>query len=723
MSIRLKRFKHMRSFLLSLYCLLLFSVAGAQAQSVAVYNGGVTRLGRYLELFSDSSNTMDVAQVSRMPFVRTAQKETPNFDFTTATCWVRFRMTNRTMSSRPVLQVEYPLLDSLVLFKKVADGNFERVSMTGAAMPFAARDYPAVNFVFNLPIEQGETEEFYLKVNATGQVILPLSLIPRHTVSEETNTRNLLTGGYLGVLLVMAFYNLFIFFSIKERSYAYLIIYIIFIGLSQLMLTGYGHYLLFPESPRLHTFFIIGFPAIAGVAAILFIRSFLEINRNTNKKANFVLLSVAVLYILALLLRLMNFTMLSSRTVDVAGLVGAIAVYAIVIPMVARGSRPATFLLISWTLFIVGLVLFIMRNFNLLPFNMVTSYTMQMGTAAMVALLAIAIADKLNVLEKERKLAQMQSLAQAMENERIIREQNADLEEKVAARTNELAKAFENLKHTQTQLVEQEKMASLGQLTAGIAHEINNPINFVTSNVKPLQRDIDIVLEGFEKAAALALSGEAARQPELMTALREEMDFDYLREEIGFLLKGIHEGSDRTAEIVKGLRIFSRVDESDLKRTNILDGLDSTAIIVNTLLNNRIKLEKNYEPIPMIECYPGKLNQVFLNIISNGIYAVNKRWGEQAGGVITVATSVQDDHVRISIADNGTGMDEETRRKLFDPFFTTKDVGEGTGLGMSIAYNIIRRHNGNINVHSKEGAGTEFVIDLPILQPTLSTQN
>lgn len=717
----MKRYHPFR--LLSLLLLLLAAMPGNAQPAPAVFDGQAMRIGKHLEIFSDSSRAMNIEAIAQMRFSPSG-KETPNFDFSRATCWLRFRLSNQHTFSQPYLQVEYPLLDSLVLYRKLATGGFERLSKVGMALPFKERDYPSVNFILNLPVPRGATEEFYLKVNSTGQVILPLTVLPRHQISAETNTRNLITGGYIGVLLVMIVYNLFIYFSIRERSYIHLVIYIIFIGLSQLMLSGYGLYLLFPEDPALHHFFIIGFPAISGITAILFIRSFLEIDGASRPVANRVLLGIAFLYGLAPVLRLLGWDMLSSRNIDVAGLLGAVAVYVIVIPMALRRSRPAIFLLISWTLFIIGLVLFIMRNFNLLPFNIVTSYTMQMGTAAMVALLAIAIADKLNVLEKERKLAQQQALEQARENERIIREQNVMLEEKVTARTAELAEAFDDLKHTQAQLVEQEKMASLGQLTAGIAHEINNPINFVTSNVRPLQRDIDILLDGFDRTAAIALSGEAVQRPEVIAKLREEMDFDYLKEEIGFLLKGIHEGSERTAEIVKGLRIFSRVDESDLKKTNILDGLDSTAIIVNTLLNNRIVLQKNYAPIPLIECYPGKLNQVFLNIISNGIYAVNKQWGERPGGQITITTTaLNNDYVRVAIADNGIGMDEETKRKLFEPFFTTKEVGEGTGLGMSIVYNIIRRHNGNIYVHSEPGKGTEFVIDLPILQPTLPSEN
>ena len=195
---------------------------------------------------------------------------------------------------------------------------------------------------------------------------------------------------------------------------------------------------------------------------------------------------------------------------------------------------------------------------------------------------------------------------------------------------------------------------------------------------------------------------------------KEELDFDYLTSEIRHLIKGINDGASRTAEIVKGLRFFSRLDEDDLKKADLNEGLESTLAIANNLLNNKIKIIKEFNDLPKVECYPGKLNQLFLNIITNAIYAIQKRFGEKAGGEIAIITSCDEKNVFIKIKDNGTGMDAQTQKKVFEPFFTTKDVGEGTGLGMSIAYNIMKKHNGMINVDSVPGEGTEFILQIPI---------
>ena len=310
-----------------------------------------------------------------------------------------------------------------------------------------------------------------------------------------------------------------------------------------------------------------------------------------------------------------------------------------------------------------------------------------------------------------------------------MREQNVILEQKVEERTHELNesnqtlnKTLVDLKEAQSQLVESEKMASLGQLTAGIAHEINNPINFVTSNINPLRRDIDMMMGALAVIEEVGLSDmPATEKQKKIEEYKEELDFEYLNIEIKHLMKGIAEGASRTAEIVKGLKIFSRLDEDDLKKADLNEGLESTMVIANNLLNNRIKVIKNYGDLPKVECYAGKLNQVFLNIISNGVYAVQKQFGDKEGGEITITTTNDDEKVYIKIKDNGIGMDAQTQKKIFEPFFTTKDVGEGTGLGMSIAYNTLKKHHGQIIVNSAPGEGTEFILEIPIIFNTKAT--
>jgi two-component system, NtrC family, sensor kinase len=200
-----------------------------------------------------------------------------------------------------------------------------------------------------------------------------------------------------------------------------------------------------------------------------------------------------------------------------------------------------------------------------------------------------------------------------------------------------------------------------------------------------------------------------------ISQLKKELDTKYLITEMNSLLQGIEDGALRTAEIVKGLRNFSRIDESGLKIANIHDGLDSTITLLNNTLKNKIKIVREYGNLPQVECFPGKLNQFFMNVINNAAQAIFAKKNMQEEGVIHIKTYFDQKNVYVSIRDNGIGMSEETKRRVFEPFFTTKDVGEGTGLGLSIGYSIIESHSGNIQVESQEGVGTEFLLTLPIV--------
>lgn len=272
----------------------------------------------------------------------------------------------------------------------------------------------------------------------------------------------------------------------------------------------------------------------------------------------------------------------------------------------------------------------------------------------------------------------------------------------------ELSSTLENLKQTQSQLVQSEKMASLGQLTAGVAHEINNPINFVSAGIDSLAtnyEDLSLIIKKYNQISPDSDNTELFKEIDL---LKKELEMDYLLEEIPELLNSIKSGANRTTEIIKSLRNFTRLDEDQLKKADVNEGLDSTLIILRNQMTNRIEVVREYGDLPPINCYPGQLNQVFMNILNNAIQAIDKE------GRICIQTMQNDRHVIVKIRDSGKGMSEELQKRIFDPFFTTKDVGEGTGLGLSISYGIIEKHQGKIEVNSTAGEGTEFIIELPL---------
>ena len=271
----------------------------------------------------------------------------------------------------------------------------------------------------------------------------------------------------------------------------------------------------------------------------------------------------------------------------------------------------------------------------------------------------------------------------------------------------DLNQTHEALKSTQLKLVEAEKMASLGQLTAGIAHEINNPVNFISGNLHPLREDVQEVMDLLQLYEQTAV--EAGLEQQLRTALDKSKALQSadIRTEIRELLDGIEEGANRTTEIVQGLRTFARMDGGAPQIFDVHQGIDSTLALLKNQLTG-IEVIRDFGSLPPLEGYPGKMNQVFMNLFSNAIQAM------PGGGWLRIRTrQTTGRQVEIQIQDTGTGIPEEIRQKIFDPFFTTKQVGEGTGLGLSISLGIIKLHNGDIRLESEPGQGTTVSLILP----------
>jgi signal transduction histidine kinase len=273
--------------------------------------------------------------------------------------------------------------------------------------------------------------------------------------------------------------------------------------------------------------------------------------------------------------------------------------------------------------------------------------------------------------------------------------------------------ANERLRVTQAQLVQKEKMAGIGQLAAGVAHEINNPLGFILSNFETLEEYISFIRELMEKYDALAITDEAINK------FKQSHDYDFIVNDIYEIIEDTSAGLNRVKEIIKSLRSFSRIDAfKEFVKYNVNEGIEETLIIAKNEYKYVATIEKNLGDIPDIEAYAGEINQVILNIIINAVHAIKSNEDNIDHGLIKIKTElVNDEYVLLSITDNGCGMDKETKSKIFDPFFTTKDVGVGTGLGLSITYDIIaNKHNGTLQVESYKDVGTTISIGLPLKQ-------
>jgi signal transduction histidine kinase len=346
----------------------------------------------------------------------------------------------------------------------------------------------------------------------------------------------------------------------------------------------------------------------------------------------------------------------------------------------------------------------------------------------------------LRIENKERELIEQElrrSAKQLQLQAEQLQEYSQALELKVAERTQELSSKnsqlqglLEKLHRTQVQMVQTEKMSCLGQLVAGVAHEINNPVNFIHGNVTYVDtyaQDLLRVVQAYQT--------HYPNPPETLQTTLDDVELGFLREDLGKLLQSIKVGTARIRQIVLSLRNFSRLDESEFKAVDLHEGIDSTLLILQHRLKPKpespgIEVIKEYSQLPMVECYPGQLNQVFINLLTNAIDVLEESAQQQRKdgqsvqpSRIWISTQVKaENRVQITITDNGSGMSETVRSHIFDPFFTTKPIGKGTGLGLSVSYQIVtEKHKGTMWCDSTT-EGSKFVIEIPIyqLEPTLT---
>lgn len=710
-----------RSFLLtsSLFIALALLVVEGRCGPTArptnefVYTGGDCSpyLGKHIFILKDQHAAFNMAEVEGSSDFVPSTSDIPDLGLGPEAYWAKIDVWNASDHRKFFIHISQSEIDELDIYQAGPGSRPVHIVHAGSTRKLDLRTQPSSELAFPLNVPEDSRVTLFIRVKSNKPLRLPITMESPSGFSAGQQNRSLFVGGYLGIMLVMALYNLFLFCFTREKAYGTYVTYILSVGFTQMAFLGLLSYSIFRDLPWLSSHSPLYLTALTVAVAGEFMIGFIHVKDHYPRAVRAMRWFYLVLAI-GVGMDLLGSHIAAYQLLQASAGIFAIVQLVVIASIAIKGSRPARYFLLAWIAFLLGIIVFILKDVGILPYNDLTRFAMTIGSTVEVALLSFGLADKINILRREKERSQAAALELAHENERIIVEQNVMLEGKVTERTRALQESNDHLKRTQSQLVNAEKMASLGQLTAGIAHEINNPLNFISSSIQPLKRDLFELKQVLDAYREARTSGQGLDQ---VAILEERIGVDFTVKEVQEILASMETGASRTSEIVRGLRTFSRLDEDDLKMANVNEGIRSTLVVLGPQLKHAVKVELDLPDMPQVECYPGKLNQVFMNILNNAVFAASKHHPNQ-GGTVSVSTRQDEQNIVIAITDNGMGMDETTKNRLFEPFFTTKDVGEGTGLGLSIAMSIMQDHQGSIQVASTPGAGCTFTLTLPVRQ-------
>ncbi len=670
-----------------IFCFLILVSSYTSSQSIAVYDGDES-LPK--EIIKDSNDFILLSN----HFINLGLCNKSKYFLVTAI-----------YNSQFAISIENPLLDSVVFF---AIENSKLNSVKSIKLGYSQ----------TLINEMG-VDSLLIQVRSKTPIIAPFSFKRIEQIQKDNNEIENFFFFFIGIMLSVLLYNVFIYLSTKDLIYLIYVFFVLILLLTQLCLFGQLE-LFLKNRVQYHSEWVLFFGASSGLITVYFALEFLSIRKYSFWIYRISILSVCS-YLLVFLFLLIGFNDYSFNLINANASISILLLVAAYNSM-KKGYRPAIYFMVAFSMFLMGVTLYALKDYGLITYSNFTKYALPVGVMIEAILLSLALADRINILKREKEASQAQAILMMEENQRLIHEQNAILEKEVEARTREITSAnhsleqtLTNLQLTQKQLVESEKLASLGQMTAGIAHEINNPVNFVRSNVQPLKRDVDELIEIIAQINPNLPVTDLQAKWNALQLKYKELDVDYLQKEIYQLLQGIDEGSKRTADIVRSLRVFSRMDRDALVLADVNECITSTLMVLKNITSKEVTLTTHLDlTLPQIHCYPGKLNQVLMNLISNAVHATKMGNRSIQERLVEVSTEKESDFLKIVVKDNGTGMKEEVRKKIFDPFFTTKQVGEGTGLGLSIVLGIVQEHGGDIRIDSEWNKGTSFTILLPL---------
>lgn len=740
-------------------------------------------LSAYLSVLEDKENTLTIEDVSSPKtankFIPFTKKSTPSFGFTNSSYWVSLKIKNNLAEKRLeewLLEIDLTLLDLIELYIPKASGGFD-LKKAGRSLPFSEREIKDRKFLFSLPLPPEIEQTYYLRFKTESVMAFPMRLISKDRFYMKDDDEYIIFGIYYGIVFVMVLYNLFIYLSLKDKNYLFYVLYILSHGLFQMVMNGIAYEYLWPALPWWNKCSTMFFGSFAILWAAVFAKNFL-LTRIYVPKLDKVLLILIGLGGLSTVLSLAVRYSIIVKMVTVFASVLAVTVISAGVICWRKGYNPARYFTIAWFVFLTGIFIGALKNFELLPLNFITMNSMQIGSAFEVVILSFALADRINVLKKEKEnlyntvLSKEEYFRSLIENssdiitllgekgavlfsspsiKRILGYESTELDGKIVfdfvhpddapsvlnafaelvQKPGEVKKVefrfrhkygswrvFESIggnliknpavsaiivnsrditerKMMQEEMVKTGHLASIGELAAGVAHEINNPLNGVINYAQILINKLKA--EGIE------------REKDIMIDISSRI---------------IKEGN-RIAGIVKGLLSFARESKEEKRRVHIREILSDTLFLYEAQMRkDGVNLKVDIpEGLSEIIANPQEIQQVFLNIVSNARYTLNQKYPERHKDKVIEIRGAEvkiDDcpYVKITFYDRGAGIPANIIGRVCDPFYTTKPRGEGTGLGLSISYGIIKSYDGSFLINSVEGEFTEVTVMLPSIRKT-----
>ena len=639
-----------------------------------------------------------------------------NFSYVDYPVWM---ISSISATTKQKLFVENPTLGYIDFFVIDQSGKLLKEINTGNYLKVSTREVSYPSFIFNIPKSDAPLT-IVLRAQSSEPLILPYRIVNEDKLTSYLFEREIVGLIVLGIIISLIVLYVVIFISLQDKSYLLYLFFAASILITILRLNGYTAFWLWPELPVFNRFPAI-LEALPAITAATFARFYLDLKKYYPVMDKLILgmIALQVLVIPMSLIVPGNTAVIICETIALV-YIPFITILSAFVYFIKK-YRPARYFLISSVFLFTGSIIYILINFNVLEAtNIFFRNSLQIGIALEMTFLAIGVSKRIDKLRKDYISVQE-------ENVKILSNRKEELKEQVARQTSDLAaknKALEEtirqLKSTQAQLVKSEKFAAIGTLTAGIAHEINNPINYIQGGAASVKSNVNDILQ-IDRLMIDSLNKLAEGKPsvqktddnveEVITRINEEkdmLDYEELIEETYVLLDNILEGAGKTSEILAGLKVISSIDDNRFTKGDINKNLIATTTLLEKQLAE-IDLQFDLDPnLDMIEYAPGRMSQVFLILINNAIDAMG-----DDGKLIISSKSHNGEGIEIGFRDNGSGISDEIKDQIFDPFFTTKPVGSGSGIGLSMALSIVENHHGEICFNSSPMNGTEFKITLP----------